>query len=48
MPPGSGEVDFKLVHGYVGKNVERVLEIDARHGRAEILNAVQFLLGRGF
>lgn len=48
MPPGTGQVDFKLVHGYVGKNVERVLEIDARHGRAEILNAVQFLLGRGF
>jgi sugar phosphate isomerase/epimerase len=48
MPPGTGQVDFKLVHGYVGKNVERVLEIDARHGRAEILNAVHFLIGRGF
>ncbi len=48
MPPGTGQVDFKLVHGYVGKSVERVLEIDARHGRAEILNAVHFLIGRGF
>lgn len=48
MPPGTGTVDFKLVHGYVGKGVERVLEIDQRHGRAQILTAVQFLLGRGF
>ena len=48
MPPGTGMVDFKLVHGYVGKGVERVLEIDQRHGRAQILTAVQFLLGRGF
>jgi hypothetical protein len=36
------------VHGYVGRGVERVLEIDQRHGRAQILQAVQFLLGRGF
>jgi len=48
MPPGTGTVDFKLVHGYVGRGVERVLEIDQRHGRAQILQAVQFLLGRGF
>lgn len=48
MPPGSGEVDFKLVHDYVGSNIERVVEINPRHGRAEILAAVQFLSDRGF
>jgi sugar phosphate isomerase/epimerase len=48
MPPGSGEVDFRLVRDFVGSNTERVLEINPRHGRAEILAAVQFLLDRGF
>jgi sugar phosphate isomerase/epimerase len=48
MPPGAGEVDFKLVHDFMGSNTERVLEINPRHGRAEILAAVQFLLSRGF
>lgn len=48
MPPGTGEVDFKLVAGYVPKTAERVVEINSRHGRAEILAAVQFLAGLGF
>lgn len=48
MPPGSGEVDFKLVAGYVPKTAERVLEVNPRHGRAEILAAVQFLVDLGF
>jgi hypothetical protein len=48
MPPGAGEVDFKLVRDFVGASTERVLEINPRHGRAEILAAVQFLLDRGF
>jgi sugar phosphate isomerase/epimerase len=48
MPPGAGEVDFKLVHDFMVSNTERVLEINPRHGRAEILAAVQFLLSRGF
>lgn len=48
MPPGSGEVDFKLVAGYVPKAAERVLEVNPRHGRAEILAAVQFLVDNGF
>jgi sugar phosphate isomerase/epimerase len=47
MPPGTGEVDFKLVAGYVPRNAERVLEVNPRHGRAEILAAVQFLVDLG-
>jgi sugar phosphate isomerase/epimerase len=47
MPPGSGEVDFKLVAGYLSREAERVLEVNPRHGRAEILAAVQFLVDTG-
>ena len=47
MPPGSGEVDFKLVAGYLSRESERVLEVNPRHGRAEILAAVQFLVDTG-
>jgi sugar phosphate isomerase/epimerase len=47
MPPGSGEVDFKLVAGYLAKGAERVIEVNPRHGRAEILAAVQFLVDLG-
>jgi len=48
MPPGAGEVDFKLVSGYLPRDAERVLEINPRHGRAEILGAVQYLVDHGF
>jgi len=48
LPPGTGEVDFKLVASYVPREAERVLEINSRHGRAEILGAVQFLVDQGF
>ena len=48
MPPGAGEVDFKLVKDFLPANAERVLEINPRHGRAEILAAVQFLTDKGF
>jgi len=48
MPPGLGEVDFKLVAEYVPSAVEKVVEINPRHGRSEILAAVQFLIDRGF
>jgi sugar phosphate isomerase/epimerase len=48
MPPGAGEVDFRLVKDFLPANAERVLEINPRHGRAEILAAVQFLTDKGF
>jgi sugar phosphate isomerase/epimerase len=48
MPIGTGEVDFKLVAEYLPKDAERVLEIGPRHGRAEILASVQYLLDHGF
>jgi len=48
MPPGLGEVDFKLVAEIVPKTAEKVVEINPRHGRSEILAAVQFLIDRGF
>lgn len=47
IPPGRGEVDFKLVAEYLPSNVPRVVEVNSRHGRAEILGAVQFLLDLG-
>lgn len=48
MPPGSGEIDFRLVVEYLPSGAERVLELNPRHGRAEILAAVQFLVDKGF
>lgn len=48
MPLGLGEVDFKLLAEYVPRQAERVLEIGPRHGRAEILASVRFLVDNGF
>lgn len=48
MPPGLGEVDFKLIASYVPKTATCVLEINPRHGRTEILASVQFLADLGF
>jgi len=48
MPVGAGEVDFQLLAEYVPVGAEKVLEIGPRHGRAEILSSVQFLVDRGF
>ncbi len=48
MPIGTGEVDFQLLGEYVPRDAQRVLEIGSRHGRAEILASVQFLLENGF
>lgn len=47
MPPGTGEVDFKLIAGYVPRGVSRVLDVNPRHGRTEILASVQFLTDKG-
>jgi len=47
MPPGTGEVDFKLIAGYVPRNASRVLDVNPRHGRTEILASVQFLTDKG-
>jgi len=48
IPPGLGEVDFRLVADYVPKEAEKVVEINPRHGRSEILASVQLLMERGF
>ena len=48
LPPGQGEVDFQLVSEYVPKGCAHVVEVNPRHGRAEVLGAVQFLMDRGF
>lgn len=48
MPPGTGEVDFRLLAEYIPKDIPRVVEISASHGRAEILQSVRFLMERGF
>lgn len=48
MPPGLGEVDFRLISGYVPRDSARVVEIHPRHGRAQILEAIQFLVDLGF
>ncbi len=47
MPPGSGEVDFRMIAEYVPKGVPRVIEISPSHGRAEILQSVRFLIDHG-
>jgi sugar phosphate isomerase/epimerase len=48
LPPGQGEVDFRLVAEYTPKTAARVVEVDPRHGRTEILASVQFLADKGF
>lgn len=48
LPPGLGEVDFKLVQEYLPSRAEKVVEIESSHGRTEVLAAVQFLADRGF
>ena len=48
IPPGLGEVDFKLVAEFVPPGAEKVVEINPRHGRSEILAAVTLLMERGF
>ncbi|MCK6445549.1 MAG: TIM barrel protein [Planctomycetes bacterium] len=47
MPPGLGEVDWKLIASYLPRNAVRVLEVNQRHGRTELLGSVQFLVDRG-
>ena len=47
MPPGKGAVDFKLLAEYLPKDAERVIEVNSRHPRAEILAAVQTLESLG-
>lgn len=47
MPVGKGEVDFQLLAEYLPKEAERVLEVNSRHPRAEILAAVQTLESLG-
>jgi hypothetical protein len=48
MPPGTGEVDFRLIAEYTPSTALKVLEVDPTHGRTEILGAVQFLTDKGF
>jgi len=48
MPPGQGEVDFRLLADYLPTHAAKVLDINPRHGRTEILASVQFLLDIGF
>jgi sugar phosphate isomerase/epimerase len=48
MPLGLGEVDFRLLKEFVPTEAERVLELNPRHGRAEVLASVQFLVDQGF
>lgn len=48
MPPGMGDVDFKLVASYLPEAAVRVIEADSVHGRAEILDCVNYLMGSGY
>ena len=47
LPPGQGEVDFRLVSEYVPREAAHVVEVNPRHGRAEVLASVQFLVDLG-
>lgn len=44
MPIGMGEVDFQTVAEGLPRSAERVLEVEPKHGRHEILSSVQVLL----
>jgi sugar phosphate isomerase/epimerase len=48
LPPGTGEIDFQLIASYVPADASRVLDVNPRHGRAEILASVQYLQSKGF
>jgi sugar phosphate isomerase/epimerase len=48
LPPGQGEVDFRLVSSYLPADSARVVEIHPRHGRTQILDSVRFLVEQGF
>ncbi|MFT5051438.1 MAG: sugar phosphate isomerase/epimerase [Chlamydiales bacterium] len=48
LPPGQGEVDFRLVCEYLPAEAVRVVEMNERHGRAAILASVHFLIEQGF
>jgi sugar phosphate isomerase/epimerase len=48
MPLGLGEVDFKLVAEYLPRDALKVVELNPRHGRAELLASIQFMLDHGF
>lgn len=47
LPPGLGQVDFRLVSEYVPRAAAHVVEVNPRHGRAEVLASVQFLVDLG-
>ncbi len=47
MPPGLGEVDFRMIASYLPREAARVVEINPRHGRAQILEAIRFLVDLG-
>lgn len=47
LPPGLGEVDFKLLAEYCASSTLRVLDVHPHHGRAEVLAAVSCLIGVG-
>ena len=48
MPPGTGQVDFRLIGEYLPEDVSQVLDVNPRHGRTEILASVQYLKDLGF
>jgi sugar phosphate isomerase/epimerase len=47
LPPGRGQVDFRLVAEYLPGGAARVVHVNPRHGRSEILDSVQFLASLG-
>ncbi|HET6203302.1 MAG TPA: TIM barrel protein [Planctomycetota bacterium] len=47
-PPGCGEVDFRLVAGYVRRDVPRVLVVDPGFERTALLEGLRYLRRQGF
>jgi sugar phosphate isomerase/epimerase len=47
LPPGRGEVDFRMLAEYTPRSAARVIHVNPRHGRSEILDSVQFLTALG-
>ncbi|MDA1265108.1 MAG: TIM barrel protein [Planctomycetota bacterium] len=48
LPPGQGEIDFRLVREYVPRDAAHVMEVNPCHGRAEVLASVAYLVNLGF
>ncbi|MFQ6112528.1 MAG: sugar phosphate isomerase/epimerase family protein [bacterium] len=46
--PGTGEVDFEMIKNYLNPNVIRVIEVNSKIDKEELLKATAYLMAKGF